>query len=359
MAKYTICEADGHIFAVSDIHARPDVLSAALKKAGYNNKSDTLVIVGDVTGRGPDSLGALRAAMKLTEEGAVFIRGNWDDYAADIIEERSPEHIISHYLKKENTLFTQMRDEAGLSGLPTREAMRAVARIYRKELDFIKNAPVIAEYRNRGLVFVHGGILPGVPYDELDDWGCMKFDAFYKTGYSFDKTVVVGHWPVTLYRRDAASSNPIIDLDRNIISIDGGLGTKRDGQLNVMRFDPDGTISFTAADELPRARAVTAQRGAPATVNLRWIDNSVDFLGESDGYVTLRRRSDGKVFRAPSQYYEPSRELCDDWCDRYLPVEPGDELAVVGETAGYRIVKKDGESGIYAGELIYERADLQ
>ncbi len=62
----------------------------------------------------------------------------------------------------------------------------------------------------------------------------MKNDDFLGQGHSFDKWVIVGHWPVTLYHPDIQSAAPILLPGRRIASIDGGCVLKLDGQLNAL-----------------------------------------------------------------------------------------------------------------------------
>ena len=62
----------------------------------------------------------------------------------------------------------------------------------------------------------------------------MKNDDFLSQGYGFRRWVIVGHWPVTLYRPDIPSAKPLLLPDRHIASIDGGCNLKADGQLNAL-----------------------------------------------------------------------------------------------------------------------------
>ena len=62
----------------------------------------------------------------------------------------------------------------------------------------------------------------------------MKNDDFLGQGLSFRKWVAVGHWPVTLYDPSIQCSNPRVERDRRIISLDGGCVLKVDGQLNAL-----------------------------------------------------------------------------------------------------------------------------
>ena len=56
-------------------------------------------------------------------------------------------------------------------------------------------------------IFVHGGLPEGDPGD-WDGWNCMKNDDFMGQGRKFDKWVIVGHWPVMLYRETSPSRQP-------------------------------------------------------------------------------------------------------------------------------------------------------
>lgn len=67
----------------------------------------------------------------------------------------------------------------------------------------------------------------------LPPFQLLKNDNFINQGKHFDKYVVVGHWPVCLYRSDIESSAPYISEEQKIIAIDGGCGIKRDDQLNA------------------------------------------------------------------------------------------------------------------------------
>lgn len=53
-------------------------------------------------------------------------------------------------------------------------------------------------------------------------------------GFSFDKWVVVGHYPVVLYGEDKVCANPIIDRQRHIASIDGACVLKDDGSSTAL-----------------------------------------------------------------------------------------------------------------------------
>ena len=112
-------------------------------------------------------------------------------------------------------------------------------------------------------VFVHGGLRERKVSDNSGRTvlELTKFDAFAEnTPYIFDKYVIVGHWPVVLYGSNIPQMNPIINRDKKIISIDGGCGVKKDGQINLLII-PDincsvDEFSHTSYDEIPTVCAL-------------------------------------------------------------------------------------------------------
>ena len=111
-------------------------------------------------------------------------------------------------------------------------------------------------------------------------------------GYTFDKWVIVGHWPVMLYLADHVCANPIIDREQHVISIDGGCSLKDDGQLNalIIPFEGSEDFSFEAYDSFPVRRVKTTRSAASErSYYIRWGDNDVQVL----------RRGRGVLPRAP------------------------------------------------------------
>lgn len=70
--------ADGHYFAIADVHGRADLLEAALVHAdGMLPANASIVLLGDLIDRGPDSLVSLDLAMRgIPGREVVSIAGN-------------------------------------------------------------------------------------------------------------------------------------------------------------------------------------------------------------------------------------------------------------------------------------------
>ena len=67
---------DGRFLVMGDIHGCLKEFNELVEKMQYEQGRDRLVLLGDLTDKGPDSLGVVRRAREL---GAMCIRGNHDD----------------------------------------------------------------------------------------------------------------------------------------------------------------------------------------------------------------------------------------------------------------------------------------
>ncbi|HIW73360.1 MAG TPA: hypothetical protein H9684_03475 [Firmicutes bacterium] len=64
------------------------------------------------------------------------------------------------------------------------------------------------------------------------------------TEHCFDRSVVVGYWPVVLYGDKIRQANPVINCEKKIVSIVGDCGLNRDGQPNLLII-PGSTAATT------------------------------------------------------------------------------------------------------------------
>lgn len=354
--------AGRRILAVSDIHGQLGHLQGALKAARLA-KDDILFIVGDIIEKGPDSLGVLRHVMRLCEEYTVYpLIGNVDAYQLKLIEEGSPTLLYGHirHMRRHwgSCLLAEMCGELGLRVRTPLDLLRARPRLcsaFQKELAFLRGLPTIVETQR--FIFVHGG-LPTEDLSSLegtDAYPCLKNDAFQEQGLHFSKYVVVGHWPVTLYNEQFDCSNPIVNREQRIISIDGGCSLKRTGQLNVLIIPSEDSeaFSFIGFDGFPVKRALDAQQASEQPFSIRYIDSRVRVLKrEKEFSLVEHTRTGRRLWVMNANLLSTGRNArCDDCTDYHLPVSPGDKLSVLQETTRGYLVKKDGTTGWYCGRL--------
>ena len=371
------------VVAVSDIHGNLPFLKGLLERVALT-PDDVLILVGDLLEKGRDSLATLRYVMELRERYTVYpLCGNCDYIDHMFLEGGNPGDdafhirmtvrygsrpdranvdemlwpVLSVYWRERSVLL-QMAAEAGIpfpGGPRELPALRAaLLDRFPRETAFLMGMPHILEAGN--FIFVHGGVPREDALEKLDAYSCMKNDDFMGQGFRFQKWVVVGHWPVTLYDPGIQRAAPIIDRKRHIVSIDGGCVLKLDGQLNALIIpDINGDeMDFTAYDGLEPVTALDAQAASPDPVNIRWSDSVVEVLSEDGDCVLVRHPPSGRELWLPRDFvsrWRDGRIHTEDATDYRLSVEPGDTLSLVRETSRGRLVKKDSVTGWYFGRI--------
>lgn len=352
---------DRRILMISDIHGHAEGLQSVLDQAGFCPQ-DILIIVGDIVEKGPDSLKTLRLVMQLCRTHTVYpLIGNVDMWRLEGLLSDDPamqQRLLQYSLKAEtwwNTSFLgELCAEAGISltaSMDTQAAFSALRSHFAEELSFLIRLPTILETQN--MIFVHGGI----PHERLDELAgqeahpLLKYDHFLDEGLSFEKYVVVGHWPVTLYSQSHPCNNPIIERTRRIICLDGGCGLKNDGQLNLLAM-PDwraDDFQFYTWCALPTITALEPQEASPSCVYIRWGDNTVTVLERSGEWARILFHGREMCVPAAFLYEEQGSVHCDDITDYRLPVDKGDTLSLVLRTQRGCYVKKGSVTGWYMG----------
>lgn len=350
--------ASRRIIVVSDIHGNLPYLKALLKKVGFS-QNDELIIDGDFLEKGEYSLETLRFLMRLSERGNVHaVCGNCDSWSDAVDGEIKywTMHIVDYMLSKQCGLIWDMLREQGITVTKDTDFIPLIPMLrekYKPEFDFIRRLPHIIETGH--CIFVHGGVRPDVPMEKQMGGECMKFDNFRSYGYKFDKWVVVGHWPVVLYNEDFVCANPIIDREHRVISIDGGCVLKDDGQLNafIIPFDGSEDFSFEAYDPFPVKTVKTPQKRSERSYYIRWGDNEVQVLRRGAEFSLCRHVRTGYEMEILTKYLYSDEEFCkcNDSTDLELGLKPGDRVSVVEETSRGYLVKHNGTSGWYWGEL--------
>lgn len=344
------------IIAVSDIHGNLPFFQALMDQVRLTPR-DALVLVGDMLEKGKDSLALLRLLMELSKTHQLYpLCGNCDGlvlrfFQTDVLDGR----FFSFYLPQhpESTL-RQLAREGGFEQLEDLPRLRRdLRRAYPEILAWLEGLPTILETEH--LVFVHGGVPSLSHMEELERWICMKNDDFLGQGLSFDKWVIVGHWPVTLYDPHVPSAAPIFLPERKIISIDGGCVLKLDGQLNALIIPSEESEDFTwtAWDGLPTAVALDGQEASTDSVNIRWGRSALELLERGEETSLCRHLESGRVLPILNQYLRtgPKGLWCEDSTDYRLPVRPGDRLTLVARGKEGALCKKDGVTGWYYGRL--------
>ena len=348
------------VLVISDIHGNLPLLKGVLKKAGFC-REDILILLGDLMERSETSLETLQYVMELCKNYTVYpILGNCDNLTLAFVDDRPdvrkdfyPGWFARH---GERCALVKMAHLAGASVESPADypaARRAIGEKFAAELDFLRSMPHILI--NDDYIFVHGGVPREDRLEELEAYWVMKNDDFLGQGHSFRRWVVVGHWPVTLYREDIPSAAPILLYDRHIASIDGGCTLKMDGQLNalILPEKPGGDFSWVSYDGMPVLTALDGQEASQDPLNIRWGRSELEVLEKGEELTRCRHLETGRELDVLTEYLrtDGDKVWCEDSTDYCLPVEPGERLAVVRRISDRALCKRHGETGWYFGRL--------
>lgn len=348
--------AGRRIIAVSDIHGNLPFFRGLLKQVDYTPQ-DILVLVGDILEKGQESLALLRYIMELSNTHTVYpVCGNCDGIVWRFFEtdEMDAGFFTSYLPQHPECTLRQMAQEGGFDQTEDLPKLRQdLRRVFSAEWAWLKTMSIVLETEH--LLFVHGGVPSLEGMEEMNPWRCMKNDDFLDQGFGFDKWVIVGHWPVTLYNGEIPSAAPIILNDRKIASIDGGCVLKMDGQLNALMIpQEDGEdFTWTAWDGLPKVRALDDQRASQDSVNIRWGRAGLELLEEGEELSLCRHMETGRELWILNHYlrHGPKGLWCEDSTDYALPVAKGDTLSLVFPTKQGYLCKKEGVTGWYYGQI--------
>lgn len=122
---------------VGDVHGCLDELQALLTEAAVG-PGDRVVLVGDLTSKGPDSQGVLQLAR---ERGFLAVLGNHDDA---VLRARQPDAAARP---------------------PKEEHLRVAASLSAEDWRWLGSLPLTLALPELNVLVVHAGLVPGVPLD--------------------------------------------------------------------------------------------------------------------------------------------------------------------------------------------------
>ncbi|PKL35645.1 MAG: serine/threonine protein phosphatase [Spirochaetae bacterium HGW-Spirochaetae-1] len=195
-------------YLIGDIHGNLEELMSLVHKVKLDyQEGDTVIFLGDYIDRGNFSFEVVEYLIALAKKlNVVFLKGNHED-------------MLEKYLKG---------DEGGEAWLYN--GGEATIRSYTKNYGSFKLPPSHADFfRDLGMYYegddfiaVHAGLNP----EEEDIYLQRERDLlwirekFFRSGKKWDKTVIFGHTPTTLFSR---KEGIMIDEERNIIALDNGI----------------------------------------------------------------------------------------------------------------------------------------
>ncbi|WP_374965946.1 metallophosphoesterase [Lysinibacillus sp. RS5] len=231
------------ILAISDIHGELDLFEELLLKAKYDTMQDQLFLLGDYIDRGPSSCGVLNLVGELQTKGARVLLGNHEALMLKACRSGHPKSW-NHWVKLcggHATLASygyQLVDFKEAIENHTLPSFIQTLPKLEEHLQLIETFDIYIELED--VIFVHGGVVPGVAVTETDPmqflWICEKFHA----GYQGEKTVIFGHTPTYRLHQNPTEYSVFFG-ENNIIGIDGG--AVFGGQLHAIEWPSRQIIS--------------------------------------------------------------------------------------------------------------------
>jgi serine/threonine protein phosphatase 1 len=233
--------AGQRVYAVGDIHGRLDLFEALIAAieaddAANGSAETTVILLGDLVDRGPDSAGVVARARAWQGERSVrILAGNHEEMFLASFEKAE---TLKHFLRfggKETVLSYGIDPHAYLTAsVEEVQAMmhEAVPPEERAYLETFEDMIAIGDY-----LFVHAGIAPEVPLEEQKQRDLRWIrEPFLSHTAPFGKVIVHGH---------TISDEP---QDRgNRIGIDTGAYTS--GRLTALVLEGESRRYLVATDD--------------------------------------------------------------------------------------------------------------
>ncbi|MEP6784632.1 MAG: metallophosphoesterase family protein [Sphingomonadales bacterium] len=224
------------VYAIGDIHGRSDCFDALMTKIDADDAErgpakTTIVLLGDLVDRGPDSRGVVeRADAMRTEYRCVFLMGNHEEIFIKAWEGDMTSARMFHRIGGRETLLSYGVTEDEYDSADFDKMIEMLrTHVPAEHIAFLRRFR--DTYAAGDYLFVHAGIRPGTPIDEQDatDMRWIR-DKFLDDARDHGAMIVHGH-----------SITPGVDEQANRIGID--TGAYASGRLTALGVE--GTERWT------------------------------------------------------------------------------------------------------------------
>lgn len=188
------------VYAIGDIHGRDDLFAQLLAKIEADNAArgkayTTLILLGDLVDRGPDSAAVINRAIRL---GAPFdsvrlLIGNHEEcFLAALIGDL---YRVRYFIRigGDATIRSYWRDDAAYAAASFEEvAARLPMLVPQEHVEFLGHGEDMI--RIGDYAFVHAGVRPGVPLESQrpSDLRWIR-EEFIEGQHNHGVTIVYGH----------------------------------------------------------------------------------------------------------------------------------------------------------------------
>ncbi|KTE19233.1 serine/threonine protein phosphatase [Sphingopyxis sp. H050] len=234
--------AGERVYAIGDIHGRDDLFKQLLAKVEADNAArgkafTTLILLGDLVDRGPDSASVIERALGIGapfDKVAMLVGNHEECFLAALTGDLKR---VRYFIRigGDATIRSYWCDDAAYAAMTFEEvAEQLPGKVPQAHVDFLNRGEDMIQIGD--YVFVHAGIRPGVPLDrqKLPDLRWIR-EEFIHDDQDHGVTIVHGH-----------TISEDVDETRNRIGID--TGAYLTGRLTALGLEGDRRWYLDTAD---------------------------------------------------------------------------------------------------------------
>ncbi len=198
--RINMMPAGERAYAIGDIHGRRDLLDQLLDQITADDATrgpakTTLILLGDLADRGPDSSGVITRAMELdaSDRQCIFIMGNHEELMIRVWEGERATAATFNRAGGRETLMSYGVSGDDYDGWDLGDVTEATGRVVPKaHIDFLKGFRTA--HRMGDYFFTHAGVRPGIALEDQDekDLRWIRSD-FVESDADFGAVVIHGH----------------------------------------------------------------------------------------------------------------------------------------------------------------------
>lgn len=323
---------DYRLVAISDIHGHLDMLKGLIDKVQLRDE-DYLVILGDFVNKGPDSIGTYEYVRQLGQrKNTVVLKGNHESFMHRPLLENDRFDEVVAYLQTDpyETILQKfaLASEFDFYGCESSDVFRDhLLSHYEEAFNYLDQLPILMYFDK--FLFVHGGFNEKFKLPD-DETRYLKYDFYDEIAERQKQPTVVGHFPTCIIRENKMSNLPFFNEEKNIISIDGGIGVKATGELNAFVIERRaGMHTFDCIQQDVFEEVVitkTHDFESEPPVYVRWPHKTIEVLEKGDTMTRCRHVQTGKeftVFNSLIVKKQKRYELKTDYANNFMNLSVG------------------------------------
>lgn len=331
-----------------------------LEESNFSSE-DYLFVLGDLFEKSDTNIEFLDYFMEFhhNNPNVFVISGNCDNVLRGLIPPVNREIFLKYALKIKHSIINNMASITGDVITYDTDCDLLCSKFlkeFKKYYDYVDSLPDVIII-NSDIMLVHAGI-DDYSLIPLTPESINKKDAFYLNHKTpMRHLTIVGHYPTINYNKSLPILDPIIDLDKNIISIDGGNNVRIGGQLNllVMENIVNRKFSFLRIDNYPNKMICEDVVGSDDVFNLTFKKWELEIINREEDYVYCNVKELNKKLYVHNEdiYISNKCYYCVEGFNNFFKLVNGEMVKIVRKANPYTLVKKDGVLGLVKTSAIY------